>query len=125
LVSNSLVKQNLTDCLGIVTNFELYTVPLNNIWYKYVVYSASDYKGILTALATVQNAMESDANAGISLTASPTGFAIIFMYASWSPGPAVFAPFDKFVPISTLVPPTNGTVASLAQSAISPPDTAG
>lgn len=80
-----------------------------NIWYRSALYGASDPAGILGAFAQVQLNMEADPKAGIQMTCTPAGFTVTFVYSEYTSQPAVFAPFDRFVPISESTTATNGT----------------
>ncbi|KAI1458183.1 hypothetical protein F4805DRAFT_150434 [Annulohypoxylon moriforme] len=94
---------------GIVTKFELYTSMPREIWYRNTVYNASNPRAILNALVEVQRNMEEDPYAGIQMTCSSAGFTVAFVYGKPTSNPAVFAPFNQFIPASERTPPTNGT----------------
>ena len=101
---------------GIVTKYDLYTVPLHDIWYRFDVYNLTDYKSILSATVKVQKAMESDPNAHFIWVADQGTVLIGLIYGKWTLEPAVFDPFKALKPLSSFVPETNGTVYLLSQA---------
>ncbi|KAG8159634.1 hypothetical protein KVR01_010271 [Diaporthe batatas] len=100
---------------GIVTNFELYTVPLNKIWYEVLVVSNEDAHAVLDAFVTWQNtSASSDTKGTVGLVMALQYITLGFVYSEPSEKrPATFSAFDAIKPLSVAVPPTNGTVSSL------------
>ncbi|KAL9119094.1 MAG: hypothetical protein Q9187_004351 [Circinaria calcarea] len=101
---------------GIVTRFDLYTVPLHNIWYRFDIYDYTDSLSILATTVQIQAAMELDPNAHFIWVADNGTILIGLIYAEWTADPAVFRPFQAFTPISSFIPETNGTVSTLSQN---------
>ena len=100
---------------GIVTRLDRYTSKVHNIWYSIVNYSSSDYEAFDLAMSQVQQNMQSDSKANAYVTASITQISVVFAYAEPIDSPAVFTPFKALTPLDVQVPPTNGTIYSLAQ----------
>lgn len=101
---------------GIVTNYELYTVPVHDIWYEVLVVSNADAHAVLDAFATWQNTgASSDTKGTVAVAMALQYITLGFLYSELSAErPAAFSAFDSITPLSTAVPPTNGTVSSLA-----------
>ena len=109
---------------GIVTRFDMQVSAIHNIWYTSFTLNATDYEKFMPALAQVQANMETDLKANVYFGASPRAASVALMYAEPAGRPAAFAPLLDLKPLGVRIPPTNGTVYSLAQ-AMSPPDETG
>lgn len=101
---------------GIVTNYELYTVPLHQIWYEVLIVSNEQAHAILDAFATWQNtSASSDTKGTVAVVMALQYITLGFVYSEpSSKRPAAFSAFNGITPLTTAVPQTNGTVASLA-----------
>jgi hypothetical protein len=104
-----------------VTRYDLYTHPDYQVWYTFIVYSASDSAQVLAAAVQVQQAMEQDSRAGFFLSVSSGVFVAGMVYLGWvdSPPPA-FSAFNAITPIAIAVPATNGTALSVSIAASTP-----
>jgi hypothetical protein len=109
-----LIANLMAFTVGIVTRFDLYTVPLHQVWYKFNMYNISQYEQILAATVEVQDAMEDDDKAGFIFNADQGVVLVGFIYAQWTQRPAVFKAFDDLTPISVFAAEANGTVLSLS-----------
>lgn len=101
---------------GIVTRFDLYTVPLRDIWYQASVYSVDQADAILEAYAKWQlNEGAVDTKATIGLGIGLDVISVGLVYAEPAYRPSVFAPLYELEPLAlaVAVPPTNGTVSLL------------
>ncbi|CRG92076.1 Bifunctional solanapyrone synthase [Talaromyces islandicus] len=109
---------------GIVTRFDVYTVPLHNIWYKTISLPATAYKQILAAIVDTQNRMEDDSKSGIIIQAAFGVFQITYLYADHvGATPAAFQPIDNLLTKlngTVSVPATNTTALSFSASVSAP-----
>lgn len=101
---------------GIVTSYELYTVPVRDIWYEVLVVSPGDAHAVLDAFARWQaTAASSDTKGTVGLAIGLQFITLGFVYSEPAAGrPAAFSAFDGITPLAVAVPPTNGTVARLS-----------
>lgn len=101
---------------GIVTNYELHTVPLHKIWYEVLVVSNEEAHAVLDAFTTWQNtSASSDTKGTVAVVMALQYITLGFVYSEPSvERPAAFSAFNGITPLTTAVPPTNGTVSSLA-----------
>lgn len=99
---------------GIVTRFDLYTIPVGVIWYKVTVHSLEQAFEIFDAFVQWQNEWSSDikSTAIIGVTLDSISLGLVYS-APLQKRPEVFAMFDNIEPLVTAVPPTNGTPSSL------------
>ncbi|OTA55078.1 Glucooligosaccharide oxidase [Hypoxylon sp. EC38] len=106
---------------GIVTRFDVYTIPVNEIWYQLAVYPPDQAFDILDIFAQWQQREGStDFKANIILSLGVDSHVIGLIYsAPVEQTPSAFAPFSALEPLQLVVPPTNGTYATLNE-AISP-----
>jgi hypothetical protein len=104
--------------IGIVTRFDIITYPLLNIQYAINIYNAADLENLIKATLDVQTAMESDPNIGLFVN-SRRGVVIVGMLYADQPLEKPTA-FDSFLSLpsllQTMLPTTNGTLASLVQT---------
>jgi FAD/FMN-containing dehydrogenase len=106
---------------GIVTRYDLYTVPLHDLWYKGITFNATQASTVLPAIVQTQNNMESDANAGIIIQVGFGAFQVVFIYAKHvGATPSVFKPLDALSGSTVAIPPTNGTALSFSNSESAP-----
>lgn len=98
---------------GIVTRFDLYTIPIQNIWYQVAVYTAQQVPAILDAFAQWQNDGASDVKSTVALIIGLETTTLGLIYSAAAEKPKAFAPFYDLTPAMVAVPPTNGTVKSL------------
>ncbi|KAF7594710.1 hypothetical protein BBP40_008603 [Aspergillus hancockii] len=100
---------------GIVTRFDLYSIPVNNIWYQMGIYQIEQVPSIFEAFAEWQN-NSSDVRATVALIVSLDIVTLGLIYSEpSSQQPTCFAPFSDIPAITYAVPPTNGTVLALTQ----------
>ncbi|KAI1178838.1 FAD-binding domain-containing protein [Nemania sp. FL0916] len=98
---------------GIVTRYDLYTVPVRDIWYRVDAYPVDEAEAILDAMARWQLEGAADLKATVALVLSLDSVVVGLLYSAPADQPSAFAPFYEFQPLVTLVPPTNGTVTTL------------
>ncbi|KAK3935425.1 FAD linked oxidase [Diplogelasinospora grovesii] len=99
---------------GIVTSYELNTVPVHEIWYEGFAFSNDQVPAIFDAYAAWQNSSDFDVKATASFIINLEATLLALVYSAPSNGrPAAFAPFDGVIASGMqIVPPTNGTVLS-------------
>lgn len=101
---------------GIVTSYDLYTVPVHSIWYEVLVIRNEDAHAVLDAFVLWQTTTASSYTKGtIGLAFGLQSITLGFIYSEpTTERPAAFSAFDGITPLATAVPPTNGTVASIS-----------
>ncbi|KAL1792962.1 hypothetical protein ACET3X_009469 [Alternaria dauci] len=101
---------------GIVTKFDMYTVPVHKIWYTVSAYSADNAVACIDAFADWQQTASSDTKATVAMIIGLDVITLGFLYAEPEAAPGVFAAFDSLpAPLAVAVPPTTGTVNILSQ----------
>lgn len=100
---------------GIVTRFDVYTIPVDEIWYQIAIYSADQGDAILDIFAKWQlKEGSSDPKANIILSLGTESHVIGLIYSAPTNGlPSAFAPFSDLEILMAAVPATNGTFATL------------
>ncbi len=98
---------------GIVTRFDLYTIPVKAVWYQVAIYTADQVPAILDAFAQWQTKGASDLKSTVALIIGLETTTLGLIYSAAADKPAAFAPFYDLVPLVVAVPPTNGTVKTL------------
>ncbi|KAJ4387626.1 hypothetical protein N0V93_008223 [Gnomoniopsis smithogilvyi] len=100
---------------GIVTRYELMTIPTNKIWYEFLVVSNSQAHAVIEVFEVWQKTSAStDAKGTVALIMGLDSITLGFIYSQPATArPAAFDAFSSITPFTTAVPPTNGTVSSL------------
>ncbi|OTB15927.1 hypothetical protein K445DRAFT_317556 [Daldinia sp. EC12] len=100
---------------GIVTRFDLYTVPVRGIWYQASIYSVDQADAILEAYAKwQQNEGATDLKATVGLGISLDAISLGLVYSEpTTDQPSAFAPFRDLEQLMVAVPPTNGSITAL------------
>ncbi|KAL9636811.1 MAG: hypothetical protein Q9204_002111 [Flavoplaca sp. TL-2023a] len=98
---------------GIVTRFDLYTIPVRNIWFQVAIYTPDQVPTILDAFAEWQNEGASDVKSTVALIIAPEATTVGLIYSAPADQPAAFAPFYSIPAATVAVPANNGTVLSL------------
>ncbi|KAM4066423.1 FAD binding domain-containing protein [Hirsutella rhossiliensis] len=109
---------------GIVTRYDLNTIPVNKIWYKVLSYPTDQAMNVLDAVAKWQlEGGSSDPKGNIIFYIGLDSILLGLVYAEPLAGqPSCFASFNKLAPVTVAVPATNGTFTSLnviAESSVS------
>ncbi|KAE8375362.1 putative 6-hydroxy-D-nicotine oxidase [Aspergillus bertholletiae] len=99
---------------AVVTQFDLETIPLPQVWYEASLYSLQRVPDLLDAFATwQQNSSGSKSTAALVVSLE---YAIVgLMYTEAAARPEIFAPFDAIVPLEVMATATNSTVGSLVR----------
>ncbi|KAH8647546.1 putative 6-hydroxy-D-nicotine oxidase [Tricladium varicosporioides] len=101
---------------GIVTQFDLYTIPVKDIWYSITVYPPDQNPAILNAMAEWQeNGAVSDSKGTVNLLIALESTTVLLMYSEPANNPATFAPFYSIPPAAVAMPASNYTVLSILQ----------
>lgn len=100
---------------GIVTKFDLYTIPVHDIWYQVSIYTSDQAHACIDAFTEWQNNGSSDLKSTVAMIIGLDSITVGLLYSKPTTLPAVFEPFNKLTPALVAVPPTNGTVVSLTQ----------
>lgn len=98
--------------VGIVTKYDLYTVPIQKIWYTARVHLASDVPALLAAFAQYQAEGALDAKTSVILQLGLDTCIVGLVYSEEAVQPAAFDPFFAVNPIAFFVPAQNGTVVT-------------
>ncbi|KAI1347635.1 FAD-binding domain-containing protein [Xylaria sp. FL0043] len=98
---------------GIVTRYDLLTVPVRDIWYRWDAYPIDQAEKVLDALFAWQSAGASDLKSTVALIMSLDSAVVGLIYSAPVEHPAAFAPFYQLGNASALVPPIKGTVKTL------------
>lgn len=102
---------------GIVTRFDLYTLPVPTVWAKIDVYSPDQVPALIAAFDEWQRSgPPSDVRGNADLIISIDFAVLILVYSEpATKSPDVFAPFRALEPVQTVLPPTNLTIGQLSQ----------
>ncbi|KAL8664814.1 MAG: hypothetical protein Q9168_007831 [Polycauliona sp. 1 TL-2023] len=98
---------------GIVTRFDLYTIPVRNIWFQVATYTPEQVPVILDAFAEWQVKGAADVKSTVALIIAPEVTTVGLIYSAPANNPEAFAPFYSIPPAAVAVPANNGTVLSL------------
>ncbi|GKZ45812.1 hypothetical protein AbraIFM66951_008506 [Aspergillus brasiliensis] len=98
---------------GIVTQFDLETIALPEIWYEASMYSLDKVPDLFDAFATWQQ-NSSDARSAAALVVNLDYAVVSLMYTEpVATRPAIFEPFNAISAEEVVVPTSNGTVGTL------------
>lgn len=98
-----------------MTRFDLYTIPVKNIWYQVAIYTPDQAPAILDAFAEWQEKGASDLKSTVALIVALETVTVGLIYSAPAEKPAAFDSFYDIPAVAVAVPPTNGTVLSLTQ----------
>lgn len=102
--------------VGIVTEFELETVPVYEIWYEARIYSPTENRKLLKAMHEYQTAAEKDDHASLAFSLSYDHTFVAFVYSSPVERPAVFDMFYGIPIQKTFINSCIGTQFSLVKA---------
>jgi hypothetical protein len=100
---------------GIVTRFDLYTNPEYRVWFSLKAYSAIDVVQVMSAIISVQKAMEENDKIDLVVSVLKNMFVACFLYRGWDV-PNAFEAFDSTPTMAILMPETRGTQQSMARA---------
>lgn len=102
--------------IGVVTRFDLYTVPIKVIWYSVSVYATNQVPTLLSAFVEWQNNGASDCKGTVGMIIGLESTTILLIYSEPSESPPeAFTTFYNIPPTIVAVPPGNGTVLSISR----------
>ncbi|TGO65532.1 hypothetical protein BCON_0002g01180 [Botryotinia convoluta] len=100
---------------GIVTRFDMYTIPIRNIWFQATAYSLTELPNILAAFTEWQkNGAQTDPKTSVLINILNTGCSLGLVYSEPATYPDAFAPFAAIPNGIVRVPATNATVSLLS-----------
>ncbi|KAI1367949.1 putative 6-hydroxy-D-nicotine oxidase [Xylaria arbuscula] len=99
---------------GIVTEFELETVPVDKIWYESRIYGPDESRQLLKAVREYQERAEEDPRASFAFSLSSNHTIVAFIYSEPVERPAVFSMFYGIPYEKHFIEPTLGTPYTLA-----------
>ncbi|KAM7210774.1 hypothetical protein V8F06_013852 [Rhypophila decipiens] len=104
---------------GIVTKFELYTVPTYLVWGSILVFGVDQANEVLAAFDQWQNHGSDDVKSTASMVITLDVITVFLTYSDPvpAPPPAVFAPFNAITPLAVALPPMNVTFKAVNQLA--------
>ncbi|KAK6062797.1 Bifunctional solanapyrone synthase 4 [Seiridium cupressi] len=101
---------------GIVTRYDLYTVPVYTIWAEILVFSTDHALELISAYDLWQNEGASDVKSSVAFSISLDAVILGLIYSEPSNDPpTAFDVFYDFVPQQVALAPTNTTFANLNQ----------
>ncbi|KAH6701360.1 hypothetical protein BKA61DRAFT_561607 [Leptodontidium sp. MPI-SDFR-AT-0119] len=98
---------------GVVTRFDLYTIPVLEIWGKVQIYSTDQAFELLEAFDQWQKDGASDTKASVAFDISLDYITVGLVYSEPADSPKAFAPFDHLQPLQVVVPAINTTFSSV------------
>ncbi|KAH8881096.1 FAD-binding domain-containing protein [Thozetella sp. PMI_491] len=99
---------------GIVTRFDLRTIPVREIWLQVTVHSVDQADEILDAFVKWQTNGALDSRSTVLMGFGLDAVSLGLLYASPADQqPDAFSPFNHIVPIAVLAPGMNSTVAAV------------
>ena len=101
---------------GIVTEFELETVPIGQVWYEARVYPPSENRKLLRAVREYQVAAEYDVHASLAFSLSYSHKFVAFVYSKPNERPAVFDMFYDIPFQLSFIEPSIRTQYSLVKA---------
>ncbi|EQB47417.1 FAD-dependent monooxygenase yanF [Colletotrichum gloeosporioides] len=101
---------------GVVTRYDLYTIPVYDVWGEILIYSVDQAEDVLRAFDEWQKDGASDFKSTIALTVSLDSITVGLVYSEpVARRPDAFSPFGNLTPLATALPPLNTTFAFVAQ----------
>ncbi|KAK4235969.1 bifunctional solanapyrone synthase [Achaetomium macrosporum] len=104
---------------GIVTRFDLATIPIHTVYAEIQTYAAAESAAVLRALAAWQlGTGASDVRATVVAISSLSGTTVGFIYSQpVATRPGAFAAFANIPVLATVLPPTNLSALALVEAA--------
>lgn len=99
---------------GVVTAFDIETVPNSEVWYEVLLFAPSQTQALLAASVEYAAAAEDDPNAGLIFTITPSATVLGLVYAKPVVRPPVFEAFignrdGELTPLASYI---NSTISS-------------
>lgn len=97
-----------------MTRFDLYTVPVREVWYNIIAYSPDQASEVIDAFVQYQKqGGSSDVKSTASLILGLDSVLLVLVYGAPQPPPSTFEPFSDLKPAQVIVPATTGTFSAL------------
>ncbi|KAJ5294674.1 CAZyme family AA7 [Penicillium antarcticum] len=100
---------------GIVSRYDLSTVPVYEIWGQMMIYAPDQAGAVLDAFTEWQLNRASDVKLTVAIDISLTSVVFGLVYSEPADNPSAFAPFYDLEPLATPVPAMNTTFAVIDQ----------
>ncbi|KAK4207586.1 hypothetical protein QBC37DRAFT_487404 [Rhypophila decipiens] len=104
---------------GIVTGYDLYTVPdVYHVWVELLIFHPDQATDVLDALAEWQDdgaINDIKSHTGLEIGLDVVSLGLFYTAPHRTSRPAAFSPFSKLTPLQVALPPTNMTFAVLSQ----------
>lgn len=107
-----------------MTRFDLYTVPIDQIWFEVLSFAPSETEKIMQATVEWQAAAEEDSKAGLVTNFGRDGNLVGMIYGEPTLRPPIFDQFYAIPSVATVAPSQTGAFIELARvftSANTPP----
>lgn len=100
---------------GIVTRYDLETIPVNDVWYQINVYTPEQVPALLAAVAEYQaTGGTTDPKGSLSLIVGLQSITMGLIYGEPSENPpSTFDPIYAITPAAVAIPASNGTFATI------------
>ncbi|EUC42424.1 hypothetical protein COCMIDRAFT_39532 [Bipolaris oryzae ATCC 44560] len=98
---------------GIVTRFDLYTIPVLEIWGTVQIYPADMALKLIEAFDEWQLNGASDIKSSVAFAIGLDFITLGLIYSEATTSPPAFAPFQNLKPLQVVVPPMNTTFSSV------------
>ncbi|EFQ89092.1 hypothetical protein PTNB73_07272 [Pyrenophora teres f. teres] len=98
---------------GIVTRFDLYTIPVLEIWGKVQIYPTDMAFELLEAFDEWQQHGASDIKSSVAFDIGLDYVTLGLIYSEPATSPTAFAPFDHLEPLQVVVPAINTTFSNV------------
>ncbi|KAI1113087.1 hypothetical protein F5Y14DRAFT_229472 [Nemania sp. NC0429] len=102
---------------GIVTRFDLFTVPISDVWYEIILFTPDQAHAVLDAFSQWQQDEGFDTKSSVTLSIGLDIITVGLLYSTPTDRPSCFEPFYSLQPALTAVPSTNGTLAQVYEMA--------
>ncbi|EED12004.1 6-hydroxy-D-nicotine oxidase, putative [Talaromyces stipitatus ATCC 10500] len=102
---------------GIVTRYDLYTIPVYNLWFEVLYYTPDQVPDVLDAFAEWQtNGASVDNKSTVAMVISLDSVVVGLLYSQpTATQPAAFAPFYDLNPAEVALAGSNGTITELME----------
>lgn len=101
---------------GVVTRYDLNTIPVTRLWCQLNIYSPSQALAVLDAYTDWQINGASDLKSTIGLSIGLDSISVGLLYSEPAVRPEVFRPFYDLKPLRVAIPPRNASFSLLEQA---------
>lgn len=102
---------------GVVTRYDLYTIPVYNLWFEVLYFTPDQVPDVLDAFAEWQtNGSSVDNKSTVAMVISLDSVVVGLLYSQpTATRPAAFAPFYDLNPAEVALPGSNGTITEVME----------